>query len=145
MGTDSLGSGGGESTPGPAANPGEWLTVSAWVCDSGSMRVDSVRSVRVWQRQCACGQRQCACVTASVGVKPETGRAAVSGPAWGWGGGEPGALSLRAGDAGRPSTRRGKEIHPLHPFFGFTPRGMGWSRPHCEGGPFPQLISSESP
>ena len=49
MATDFLGSGGGES----AANPGEWLTVSAWVCDSGS--------VHVWQRQCGC-------VTASVWV-----------------------------------------------------------------------------
>ena len=61
MGTDSRGSGGGESAPGPAADPGEWLTVSVWVCDS-----------------------------VSVGVKAETGRAEVSGPAWGWGGGNQG-------------------------------------------------------
>ena len=39
MGTDSRGSGGGESAPGPAADPGEWLTASVWVCDSVSVRV----------------------------------------------------------------------------------------------------------
>lgn len=39
MGTDPQGSGGGETVPGPAADPGEWLTASVWVYDSVSVGV----------------------------------------------------------------------------------------------------------
>ena len=69
MGTDSRGSGGGESAPGPAADPGEWLTASVCVCDS----------------QCGCEGRD----REGGGVRPGLGL----------GSQEPGALSLRAGDA----------------------------------------------
>ena len=69
------------------------------MCDSVSVCADS-SSMRVWQQQRACVTAAvCVCDSVSVcdsvcvGVKAETGRAAVSVPAWDWEAGTRGSES----------------------------------------------------
>ena len=86
------------------------MTASACVCDSVTVVTASARVCRPRPGGQPCQPR------------PGAGEAGTRG------------LRLRAAAAGRPSAKTGGNAPPA-PARSVGPWGMGWSRPHCEGGP----------